>query len=270
MKKLYLLLAFINLFIFTFYGQETKISTADSLLNLGSSFYETNPEKCISLLDHAAIFYNQSDNKKQQAFCYQNIAFAYYEKLENIDNAITYVNKAISIWKDIKAPLKEANLLKYLGMLYGERGSYSKGVETIRQAITLFENNHFKAGIAVSYFNLAVLYDHASKIDSSIYYFKRNKAYFEIKQDTFRIFSVNNKLFESYLKKKNFISAAEIYDYNLSLEKSNRVHWQHLIDYYRISMNFYKLTNNSELYDINQKKYQQLSKKLTEQGRIIK
>jgi len=270
MKHLSSILTFLILINFCASGQETKISEADSLRNRGNSFYDSNPEKCISLLDNAAILYAQLENKKQQAYCYQNIAFTYYEKLENVDSAITYVDKAVSIWKETQDTLKEANLLKYLGMLYGEKGDYSKGVETIRKAITLFENNNFKAGIAVSYFDLALLYDNASEIDSSIYYFERNRAYFETKRDTFRIFRVNNKLFESYIKKKNFISASEIYECNLKLEKSSRVHWQHLIDYYRISMDYYKLVDNSELYDFNQEKYNQLSAKLIEQGIMIK
>jgi tetratricopeptide (TPR) repeat protein len=154
-------------------------------------------------------------------------------------------------------------------MLQGKKEEYTKGVETIRKAITLFENNNFKAGIAVSYFDLALLYDNASQIDSSIFYFEKNKAYFETKLDTFRIFLVNNKLFESYLKKQNLASASKIYEYNLKLEKSSRVHWQHLIDYYRISMDYYKLVDNSELYDFNEEKYKQLSKELKEQGIVV-
>jgi len=270
MKHLVLTLAFVNLFILTFYGQETKISEADSLRNIGTSFYETNPEKCIKLLENAANLYERLEQKKQQAYCYQNIAFAFNEKLDNIDSSIKYIEKAIPIWIEIQDPINHANILKYLGMLQGLKGQYVNGIETIQLAIALFEKGNFKAGIAVSYFDLAVLYQNSNQIDSSNLYLGKNKAYFETKMDTGRIFAANNKLFENSLKIKDYGTASEIYEYNLKLEKSNRVYWQQLIDYYRISMKYFKLVDNSEFYSLNQEKYRQLSEKLTQQGIIIK
>jgi len=270
MKKLCLILVFVNLFIVNFYGQEVKISEADSLRNLGGSFYNTNPEKCIELLDSAAKLYRLLNEKRQQAFSYQNIAFAYNENLDNVDSAIVYIEKAVPIWIEIQDTSNQANILKYLGMLQGKKGEYSNGINTIRKAIALFDSCNFQSGIAVSYFDLALLYDNANQIDSTIYYLNRNKAYFETQQDTFRVFLVNNKIFESYLKNENYSSASEIYKSNLTLENSSRVYWQHLIDYYSISMKYFKLVDNSELYDLNQEKYKQLSAKLTEKGIMIK
>lgn len=270
MKKLCLILVFVNLFVVNFYGQEVKISEADSIRNIGNSFYEKNPEKCIALLDNAAKLYEKLSNKKQQAYCYQNIAFAYHEKLDNIDSAISYIEKAIPIWIEIQDSINQANIFKYLGMLQGKKGEYANGINTIQKAISLFDSCNFQSGIAVSYFDLALLYDNANQIDSSIYYFEKNKSYFETKQDTFRVFLVNNKIFKSYLKNENYSSASEIYKSNLTLENSSRVYWQHLIDYYRISMKYFKLVDNSELYDLNQEKYKQLSATLTEKGIMIK
>jgi len=117
---------------------------------------------------------------------------------------------------------------------------------------------------------LALLYDNASQLDSSIYYFEKNKAYFESKQDTSRIFGVNTKLFETYLKEENYKAASEMYESNLNMEKSSRVHWQNLIDYYKISMKYFKLVDNSELYEFNQENYKRLCEKLSQQGIIIK
>lgn len=266
MRYIILSIIFINLFSLKFYGQEK----ADSLKNLGTSFYDTNPEKCILLLDSAAILYENLGYKNQQALCYHNIAFAYHEKLDNIEDAIVFINKAIPIWIEIQEPINQANILKYLGMLQGKIGEFDLGRETIEKAIVLFDKVGFKAGIAVAYFDLAILYDNANQIDSSIHYFDKNKVYFESKQDTGRIFTVNNKLFEIYIKTGNFSSVSEIYESNLKLENSSRVYWQQLIDYYRISMNYFELVDNSELYYLNQEKYKQLNDKLTKQGIIVK
>lgn len=270
MKRLYFILVFVHLLIFKLYGQEVKISEVDSIRNLGNSFFESNPEKCIVFLNQAAILYEKLGNKKQQAYCYQNVAFAFYEKLDNIDSAISYIEKAIPIWIEMKDTLKYANILKYYGMLQGQSKEFDKGKETIKKAISLFDKVGFNAGIAVSYFDLAILFENANEIDSSNYYLDKNKAYFESIQDTLRIFGANNKLFENYVRTKNYFLASESYKNNLKLENSSRVYWQQLIDYYRISMKYFKLVDNLELYELNQKKYKQLSEKLIQQGIIIK
>ena len=131
MKNVFLILVFVNLFAFNFFGQESLISKADSLRNLGRSFYDKNPARFISLLDSAAILYTQLENKKQQGYCLQNIAFAYEEKLDNVDSAISYIEKAIPIWIDIQESFNQANLLKYLGMFQWKKGKYTKGKENI-------------------------------------------------------------------------------------------------------------------------------------------
>ena len=270
MKFIYLNFVLINLFIFNLCGQDLNNSEADSLRNLGSSFYERNPEKCIILLDRAAIFYENVGNKKQQALCYQNIAFAYFEKLDKVDSAICFIDKAIPIWIEIQDPINLANIFKYLGMLQGKKGEFTKGIESIRQAVALFDKGKIYSGIAVSYFDLASLYESANQLDSSNYYLYKNKEYFESVKDTGRIFRVNNKLFENYIKSGNLTSASEVYDRNLKLEKSNRVYWQQLIDYYRLNMKYFKLLDNEELYNLNTRKYSQLNDSLTNQGIFVK
>ena len=270
MKFIYINFVFINLFIFNLCGQDLNNSDADSLRNLGSSFYERNPEKCIILLDRAAILYENVGNKKQQALSYQNIAFTYFEKLDKIDSAIYFIDEAIPIWIEIQDSINLANILKYLGMLQGKKGDFSKGIESIRQAIALFNKGNFKPGIAVSYFDLASLYESANQLDSSNFYFNKNKEYFESVKDTGRIFRVNNKLFENYIKSGNLTSASEVYDRNLKLEKSNRVYWQQLIDYYRLTMKYFKLLDNVEMYNLIAEKYSQLNDSLTNQGIIVK
>ena len=271
MKNLYLFIVLLNLLSLRSFEQEIEIITeADSLRGLGQTFYHISPNKCINLLDSAAALYEIAGNKKQQALCYQNIAFAYQEKLDNIDKAIPFINKAIPIWAEIRDSLNQANILKYLGMLQGKIGEYDTGKETIKKAICLFDKMKFNAGIAVSYYDLALLYESENQIDSCISYLNKNKIYFETIQDTFRIFNANNRLFEIYLKNKMFTSASEIYEYNLRMENSNQVYWQQLIDYYRICIKYYDLIDNADFVSLFQRKYNQLRDSLANQEIIVK
>ncbi len=149
--------------------EKESFSLADSLRNAGNSFYNTNPDKCIQLLDSAATLYKLANNKKQQVYCIQNIAFTYSEKKDDYLRSISYIMKAISIWKELKSIKGEANLLKYLGMLQGKLRYFDEAKTSINNAIRLFNLAEYKAGVAVSYYDLALVYENEGLIDSCLF-----------------------------------------------------------------------------------------------------
>jgi len=266
MKKFLLVLISFYLIAINLNGQESRVSAADSLRNLGSFYYDTKPEMCISLHRAASVLYAKSGDKKQEAFCMQNIAFTFHEKLNNTDSAIYYMEKAIALWTELEEPLNRANLLKLYGMLQGKNGKYTEGITSLHEAIKIFEEKNFKAGIAVSYFDMALLFDSQKQIDSCIYYLKKNKAYFETVQDTFRIFGANNVLFEKYTSAGQLNLATNIYEDNLKMENSGQIHWQQLINFYKTSLDYSLQVNNQALYDKFLGKYKHLHDSLTNKG----
>jgi tetratricopeptide (TPR) repeat protein len=270
MRLIFLTTILFTLYLTNIFGQKTDFAAkADSLTKLSSSFYDTNPGKFIELRNSAAISFEKAGNKIWQALSYQNIAFAYEEKLKKIDSAICYVNKAIPIWIEINDTNGLANILKYLGMLQGKTGDFTNAKKSINKAILLFEKEDFISGVAVSYFDLASVYENENKLDSCLLFLNKNKHYFETNQDTLRVFNTNNKLFGIYLKEKNYISAADIYEQNSKMEKSDKVYWQHHIDFYRLCKTYFEAVKNTEKYTFYSDKYKLLFDSLTSEGVII-
>jgi tetratricopeptide (TPR) repeat protein len=243
---------------------------ADSLMNLGQAFYNTDPLKYINLLDSAAVLYTKTDYKKKMAQCYQNISFAYQEKLQDFESAKDYAVKSISIWSENKDTLKEANMLKYLGLINGELGKYALAKSNIKSAINKFESKNYNAGIAVSYYDLALVYEKERKYDSCIYYLNLNKDFFQTYQDSFRIFNVNNRLLLNYNIINNFEEAEQLINSNLSIQKSPRVRWNLLLDFYQYSNEFYSKIKNEDLSLKYFNKYNTLKDSLIKTGIYIK
>jgi tetratricopeptide (TPR) repeat protein len=242
---------------------------ADSLVNLGYSYYNTSPITFINLLDSAAILYEKDDCKKKLAKCYQNLAFAYLEKLNEFDKAEEFSTKSILIWNEISDTLKEANMLKYLGLIQGKLGKFDLAKSNISNAIHKFELKKFKAGLAVSYYDLALVYEKEENYDSCIYFLKLNKEFFQTKKDTFRIFNANNKLLLNYTRINNFEVGEQLINSNLSFQKSSRVRWNQRLDFYEYSNKFYTKVKQEKLSFIYLNKYNALKDSLIVNGMYI-
>jgi tetratricopeptide (TPR) repeat protein len=271
MKKIFLIFLAGILYLSNAIGQNTDYnSIADSLSKVSGKFYDTDPKKFIELRSSAAILFKKGGNKTWEALSYQNIAFVYEEKLNKIDSAIFYVNKAIPIWTEIKDYKGLANILKYLGMLEGKIGNFSDAKTSIKKAIDLFNAEGLEAGVAVSYFDLALVFENENKLDSCLFFLNKNKAYFDMNSDTLRIFNTNNKIFEIYLKQQNYKEAKIYQESNTKLEKSEKVFWQHLLDFYKLNIQYFDIINDKEKSKMYSDKQKILRDDLTSKGVIFK
>lgn len=243
---------------------------ADSLMNIGLSFYESEPLKFIEFMDSAATLYAVSNNKKQLALCYQNIAFVYQEKILDLKKSEEFAIKSINFWHEINDTLKEANILKYLGLIQGELGKFAEAKSNIKSAIVKFNSKNFLAGVAVSYYDLGLVYEQEEQFDSCIYYLNLNKSFFESKHDTSRIFNVNNRLFHNYVTTKKFEEAKDIYMSNFLFEKSSKVRWNQKLDFYQFSQVYFFNINNEEMSKIYLNKYEILRDSLSQKGIYFK
>ncbi|OFX68097.1 MAG: hypothetical protein A2X14_01480 [Bacteroidetes bacterium GWD2_33_33] len=261
-----ILLSFRNINYINQNPNKEQEQIADSLMNLGYSFYNTEPLKFINFLDSAARLYDIAECLKKQALCYQNIAFVYQEKLQNFNKAEEFTLKSISNWREINDTLNEANLLKYLGAIQGELGKYDIAKSNIKCAINKFRLKQFNAGIAVSYYDLALVYEKEERSDSCIHFLNLNKKFFEAKNDTFRIFNVNNKLLYTYIKTNNFEQIEQLINSNLSFQVSQRVRWNQKLDFYQFSNEYYTKIKNETLSNDYLNKYKTLKDSLIKEG----
>lgn len=264
----YLLIIFLMITGHFVIAQDTTLlkKKARAYIEQAHVYYKTDPNKSILYNDSAATAYAQLANKPWQAMATQNIAFAYEEKLKNTATAVLYMEKAKAIWETTGDKKGLANNLKYLGMLYGKQNNYDKAKKYINDAIRLFEEADFKAGVAVSYFDMAAVYEQAGYIDSSIQFLLKNKNYFLEEKDSSRIFLVNNKLFSSYRKTGNLPAVQSVYLENTKLEKSEDIYYQHLLDFYRLCIAYFKEQKDEATSAVFLNKEKELTDKLTREG----
>ena len=217
MKRTLLLLISILLHFFSL--SQAKISFYEKKsfdykrTNLDSFFYYKN----LALKD-----YEEQKNIMGEARCLQSLGFTYEEDLKDFFKAFYYISSAIEKYKIIKDTLSEANLDKYIGIIYSNLGASKIGIIKVNDAIKLFKEKKYPEGEYVSFFDLGIIYYNTQNIDSSINYLNMAKKFWTEKNTPVRVFAINNYLIRCY-KFLNVSSDfnALILENNLLLKKEN-------------------------------------------------
>jgi len=211
----------------------------DSLLEIISNktalyYYDDNAELYINYIKKSASVVSKSNNKFKYANLIQNIAFVYDEKLTEYDEAINYCLKAIKIWQEINDTLNIANMQKYLGYLYGKVREFEKAKYSIIHSISLYESKKNEKGIAVSYFDFALVYYEEGLIDSALFYLKNAKHIWNKYDEKSRIFLINNHILRCYFEDKNNPEYIQCKNENNNILKSNSIYKKHIDDFHDI------------------------------------
>jgi hypothetical protein len=198
----------------------------------GSYYYDRNPRRSFTNLDSAAFYYQRADLRDKQAMCLQNAAFVLQEKFNQVDSALRYTNQAIAIWRDLNSPMNEANLLKYNGLLLTFLKQYESADTAILNAERLFTLQKNPYGVAVCWFDRAILFQKQQLLDSSATYALRAKAFWQTKQDSGRIFNINNLLF-------NLKPNVALIQENERLLQDKKIYWKDIFNFYQNCIDFY-------------------------------
>jgi tetratricopeptide (TPR) repeat protein len=78
--------------------------------------------------------------KAEQALINQHIGFNYFMLSDNY-NALSYLNKSLEIWKELKQPIHQAELLSMIGDVYANTGNPKQAIEYFNQAKSIFLRN---------------------------------------------------------------------------------------------------------------------------------
>lgn len=261
------LVAFLIFNTINLYAQnEENKARADSIMNLAISQYDKEPIQCIEYFKKASVLYDEIDENYKQAMCYQNICFVYNEKLDSINEAIKYCEKSIAIWKNLDKPIKQANLLKYLGWLKGKTGYFKEGRASLHEAIGICAEHNNDAMKAVCYLNLARLLELEGDVDSCIFYANKSKEIFKSKKFLARVYIVNSFLLDQYTNSNSFDNASLIFNENLEIEETEKLHWQNKIDFYLASQKYLEKTNDNKRREVFKMEYELLIDSLRKEG----
>jgi tetratricopeptide (TPR) repeat protein len=231
----------------------TPLQIAKRFQDSGSYYYDRNPRRSFTDLDSAAFYYQRADLRDKQAICLQNAGFVLQEKFNQVDSALRYTNQAIAIWRDLNSPVNEANLLKYKGLLFTFLKNYEAADTAILKAEELFSLQKNPYGVAVCWFDRAVLFQKQQLLDSSATYAIRAKAFWQTKQDTGRIFNINNLLF-------NLNPNVLLIQENERLLQAKKVYWKDIYNFYQNCIDFYNKqlqVEKAHLYEKRLMDYQQ-------------
>lgn len=149
---------------------EDYIHQTYQLKSEAEKLYNQNPDSSLIRFKLARGRFQQLNFEEDVADCEMNIAFIFYEKWNNSDSAVYYASKSANGYENLGLALKQANVLKYIGMLYGQQGNIIEAKSLILKAIELFELQNYTEGTAVCYFNLASSFEVIKQADSCLYY----------------------------------------------------------------------------------------------------
>lgn len=249
-------------------GDKDRMGMAKA--KLGGYYFNKNPQTSIEYNKTAAELFVKAKNKQWTALSFQNIAFAYEEGLNNYQEAIKYVDKALPIWREIKDTMGEANILKYLGFLYGKIKEFTKAMSYIDQAIVKFRSKKFEQGVGVCYFDKSLVFFEMNNIDSCTTYLYKAKVIYKKNNESARLFLVNNKLMRIYINNDDYLTAKDFFDENEKIASKIDIYGVHLLEFYEMSELTLKRTNFLDRAAVYAKKYSDLKKKLEDEGIKIK
>jgi len=163
----------------------------DSLAKEGFKMFQEAPEEAVQIFKQVARTYEKQEDLKQAGITNLNIANVYDEYLAQLDSALVYTEKSLSLWAVQQDTLQMANLYKYLGLLKGRTGSLEEGKSDIDRAIRLYQSVGFNQGIAVSEINLAEVLLEAKQVTKSEALFVNSTSFWKERGDLSRVFTNN-------------------------------------------------------------------------------
>jgi tetratricopeptide (TPR) repeat protein len=234
------------------------LEKAKSYRNIGQICFEEFPDHSIRFLDSAQVYFGFLKNTKEQALCLQNMAFGFDENKGNLDKGLEYANKALSLWQNMISPQNEANMLKYIGLLQGKKRQYAPAFANIHKAIALFESQKNSSGVAVCYFDMAVVYKEKTDLDSSLVCLLKAKSIWLPLDYKGRIFLVNNKLLDIYMPREATADAEKIISENDNLYASDTdkdIYWKDVDAFFKSCLTYYSANHKTELHHSYQVKH---------------
>jgi len=184
----------------------------------------------------------------------QNRAFIFSENNLDYLKALVPLDSALSFWILTNDSANQANLRKYKGFLLGRLKRFSEAKKEVHQAIKIFKKLNIDSGVAVSQYDMALVFVMEGSLDSALIYQKQATDFWIKKNVSKRIIINNTLLIDLYRSLKNYTKAIEIQRINESLLQTDD-YWKTVIDFYYVSYRLFKEVNNTVKADLFKNQY---------------
>lgn len=178
MKIIYCLLVFLFL-IDTSFAQESAIDSLNILieqsdddttkvqlmLNLSQFYFGSNPNKAISISEHAKALSESINYNSGVAYSLKNIGIGYYY-LSDYVQALLFWQNAKSKFEEINDIVGIANMKSNMGVVYADQGANVKALELHLQSLKLAEEIKDSTRIATALANIGAL--HQNNYDNDL------------------------------------------------------------------------------------------------------
>ena len=176
----------------------TEVNT---LLEQGKKYFNSDPDKAISLGLQARDLALKVKFKKGEAYALKNIGIAYYIR-GDYDKTLNYWEQSLQTFKSINDELGEANLLSNIGSVYFNQANELKALEYNLQSLKVSEKINNKLRIATALVNIgAVYYNKPATHDKALTYYLRALPLTKEIKDSSAIGTVYANIGEIYFEK---------------------------------------------------------------------
>jgi len=209
---------------------------------LSGKLHDKLPAYSIIYNKRAAKLNEMENNYPWVGFAFLNISLTYADSYNDYEKANEYIDSSIYVWQKIQDTMQLANVYKYKGYLLGKMHKFQEAKDIIKIAVSLYNLKIYDRGVAVSYFDLAKVYEEENIIDSSFILLEKAKKIWLIHSDTFRIVGINNALINLHIKNKNFEKTLPLIDENDKLIQKETFQETPLLEFYKLRIAVYKET----------------------------
>lgn len=241
---------------------------ASALLHqrLGHYYYDKFPKLSINNNKKAYEQFLKDSNERQAAMCLHSIGFVFEEHLNKHDSAINYIQQAIAMHEKLHDTSELANMNKYVGVLYAKTGRFAEGKSYVDKAIKTYKEQRYEPGIAVCQYDMATIYLLQKKFDSSLYYLKQAKTYWQRNKNQSRILNVNNQIVAAYMMSRKQEEALKAMNENDKMLGSKGLYYGDVLKHYQNKSQFYMLKKDKEKAYSYRNRYMELKDSLVKQG----
>lgn len=190
------------------FAQDKSFPEIDSLLSKSARFLDNAPDSALKYSFQSAELSQSKNSSYFLAKSYNAIGKS-YRKLDDIDNQITYFQKAETIAAATSDEKLKAQIALNLANAFYIKGNYDEAFSSFRKAQTMGEKLNSQDLLYEAFMGMGDIYAHEEKrnLDSTENYFNKALAIALGEKDTFKIAEAYRILNEVYVGRKQWSEA---------------------------------------------------------------
>ncbi|MGD9992420.1 MAG: tetratricopeptide repeat protein [Salinivirgaceae bacterium] len=172
------------------------------------SHIQADYSKAIKHYTESLQLLKQLDNKKDMAYCYNNIGAAFYN-LYNYEKALENYYLSMALNEELGYLDMVATIYANIGGIYEDQKKFDRAMESYKKANSLATEIDAKSIIADTYRNLGGIYDERKQFDSAMMVYQSALDIYLEQNDLRGVIGIYNLFGQTYLRKSDYVPQNE-------------------------------------------------------------